>query len=208
MKELLDMDRRALLQRALLLAGASVAVSGCDMLAGSGNDKSFAFQADQFVLLSAVAGTIVPKTDTSGAIEAGVPKTFESLLRNWASSQTRDKIVGALDRIDDAARKKSSKGFSELDEARRLELLKAHDVHALEIDPDGTPVKGSNPFAPVGPPQNDPGYARMKELIVTLYYYSEAGLTEELAYEHDPGVWEPSIPITPETRPWGGLGLF
>jgi gluconate 2-dehydrogenase gamma chain len=41
-----------------------------------------------------------------------------------------------------------------------------------------------------------------------LYYYSEPALTHELAYEHSPGEWLPSIPVTPETRPWGGAGLI
>ena len=35
---------------------------------------------------------------------------------------------------------------------------------------------------------------------------SEPGMTQELAYEHAPGAWQPSIPVTPETRPAGGLG--
>jgi hypothetical protein len=52
----------------------------------------------------------------------------------------------------------------------------------------------------------NPGYGKLKELIVVLYYYSEPALTSELAYIHAPGEWQPSMPITPTTRPWGGVG--
>ena len=59
-----------------------------------------------------------------------------------------------------------------------------------------------------GPRVADPGYGKLKELIVVLYYYSEPALTKELTYEHAPGEWQPSIPLTPETRAAGGFGLF
>jgi len=58
----------------------------------------------------------------------------------------------------------------------------------------------------MSPRYADPGYGKLKELIVLLFYYSEAALTHDLAYEHAPGQWQPSIPITPTTRPWGGVG--
>ena len=39
-----------------------------------------------------------------------------------------------------------------------------------------------------------------KALIFALYYVSEGGATQELRYEHMPGAWEPSIPVTADTR--------
>jgi hypothetical protein len=54
----------------------------------------------------------------------------------------------------------------------------------------------------------DPDYANLKELILVLFYLSEQALTHDLAWEHDPGSWDPSIPVTPQTRPWGGAGLI
>ena len=209
MEDLHGLSRRSLMQRAILLVGATVAVGACDMLPGAGNDKDFALDASQFALLSAVAGTIVPKTDTSGAIEAGVPKTFEGLLRDWASAVTREGMLGALGRIDEAAKKDGGMGFAELDGTARAKLLAAHDAAALAEDPEGEAIPTAISFVPGGGTKlHDMNYSRMKELLVTLYYYSEPGLTEELHYEHNPGAWEPSIPVTEETRPWGGLGLM
>jgi hypothetical protein len=54
----------------------------------------------------------------------------------------------------------------------------------------------------------NPGYGKLKELIVVAFYCSETALTHDLAYEHAPGEWQPSIPITPATRPWGGLSFI
>ena len=48
----------------------------------------------------------------------------------------------------------------------------------------------------------DPTYRKFKNLILSLYYISEPGATQELRYEHAPGAWEPSIPVTADTRAW------
>jgi hypothetical protein len=44
-------------------------------------------------------------------------------------------------------------------------------------------------------------------LLVSLYYTSEAALTQELPYNHNPGKFVPSMPITDKTRPASG-GMF
>ena len=46
----------------------------------------------------------------------------------------------------------------------------------------------------------DPAYKKFTGLILSLYYISEPGATQELRYEHVPGVWEPSIAVTADTR--------
>ena len=48
----------------------------------------------------------------------------------------------------------------------------------------------------------NPGYGRIKELAVTLYYLSEPGATEELHYELVPGHWIASAPIGEIGRTW------
>ena len=62
--------------------------------------------------------------------------------------------------------------------ARQLEVVSAYDKSKM----------------------GDAGYAKLKRLVFALYYLSEAGATQELRYEHVPGGWEPSIPVTAETR--------
>jgi hypothetical protein len=48
----------------------------------------------------------------------------------------------------------------------------------------------------------DPAYVKFKELVLTLYYLSEAGATKELRYELIPGKWEPWIEISPDAPAW------
>ena len=205
MSEFMQMDRRSLLQSAFALVGASVALSACDF--GSlGSRGTFTFDDNQRALVSAIADTFVPKTDTAGAVEAGVPKAFEGLLSNWAKPETKDLLLAAIDKIDAAAQKAKGKNFADLTPADRVALLTPIDVEGLKVNPDA-PKLGGMAAMMAGPAYMDPGYAKLKSLLVTLYYTSEAALTQELPYNHNPGKFVPSIPVTDKTRPAAG-GMF
>lgn len=195
------MDRRTLLARALLLAGASATGVALDALAGGlpvlaadGPQPLSAVQADT---LAAYADTLIPQTDTAGALAADVPAQFAALLQNWAAPETRAALGEVLDRVAGLGG-----GFLALTPAGRKAALQAFDAAALAP----APGPRSNPFGP--PPAADQQYQRLKELVLALYYLSQPALTQELAYTHVPGRWEPSVPVTPATRPQGGPGMF
>lgn len=201
------MDRRALLQRILLLAGTTAIPIGCTAPAESGT-ANFRFETAQFAALSAIADTLIPKGKTVGALDVGVPEKFEALMREWASHKWRDEIVSAIEVVDSLANKHEGRDFGALDAATRLALLTPMDAAALKK------VERREADGEVGlelmmaPAYADPGYAKMRELIILLFYYSEPALMQELTYVHSPGRWDPSVPITPETRQTGGMGLF
>lgn len=203
MLDFATMDRRALMQRALMLIGASALP--VDALSAA-KGKRF-LSAPRLKLLSAFADTIVPATDTRGAVGAGVPAKLDGMLATWASAESRKAIVEALDRIDAAANASKKKGFAALTPAERDAVLRAHDKAALvPVKPPADAPKGS-PFAPVSW-VTDNGYLKVKELVIALYYSSEIAMTRELIYEHAPGAWQPSIKVTQTTRAWASVGSF
>ncbi len=197
-------DRRGLMQRAMLLLGAT-ALAGCDLLPGSGAPA--ALGADRLKLLDAYADTLLPATDTPGALQAGVPRVLAQMYADWASAETREALSGALDRLDAAARKQTGKAFAELAAPQRLAFLTAHDKAALAPVPLAPDAPKGSLFEPVISVA-DVGYHKLKELVLVLFYASEAGLTSDLSYEHVPGKWQPSIKVTPETRPAAAFGIF
>jgi len=203
-----SMDRRSLLESALLLMGVTATANfSTEAFAKAAASPKPFLDRKSFTLLSAIADTIIPKTDTPGAVDAHVPAKFDALLINWASPEHRTMLTGAMTKIDDLAREKQAKGFAELAPDQRKELLVAHDVTSLKPVPRKDKLTGMRAMM-AGPSVADPGYAKLKELIVLLYYYSEEALTTELVYEHSPGGWTPSVKVTPETRATGGLGMF
>ncbi len=194
------LDRRALLQQALLLAGAGAILPGVEAIGRAAVDSPFRYSAGDMALLTRVADLIIPRGNSVGAVDAGVPEQFEGLMANWASAETRAAMAGVLATI--AALPGDRRSFVEVTAAEQERLLTAHDAVAL------APVPGAhgNPFGP--PPAADAAYARFKQLVVTLFYLSQPALTQELAYTQVPGRWSPSVPVTPATRPEGGPGMF
>jgi gluconate 2-dehydrogenase gamma chain len=204
--EFFEMDRRVMLQRIALLLGATAIPADAVLAATAAKGKRF-LDAPRLTLLTAFADTIVPANDTPGAVAAGVPAKLDGMLATWASVQSRQSIVEALDRIDVAAKASKKKGFAALSSADRIAVLLPHDTAALaKVAPPANAPK-SHPFAPVNWVA-DQGYLKVKELVIALYYSSEIAMTQELIYEHAPGTWEPSIKITKDTRPWASVGPF
>ncbi len=170
----IGLDRRHFVRGALVAIGAAgVAFPGWTALEAAERVKPPFFDKRRFAILDAVAETIMPRTDTPGARDAGVPKRIDLLMTGWASAKTKAEFTKLLDDMDIAAG-----GIAALAPDKQLAAVSAYDkAH-------GT----------------DPAYAKFKKLVLALYYLSEPGATQELAYEHTPGAWEPSIAVTPDTR--------
>lgn len=199
-------DRRALIQRLGLLLGATALP--LDAFAAPAKKAKPFLAAPRFKLLEAVADTIVPATDTPGAIAAEVPARLDTMLTHWASPATRTAVVEALDRIDVAARAQTGKNFAALSATERDAVLRPHDIAALQkAAPPADAPKAGNPFAATTYVA-DQGYLKLKELVLALYYYSEIASSTELLYEHVPGKFEPSIKLTPQSRPYLGVGAI
>jgi gluconate 2-dehydrogenase gamma chain len=171
-------DRRSFIRSSLLAIGvAGVGLSGCKLGGLASGGEQF-FSAARFAVLDAVSETIMPRTETPGARDAKVPPRLDRLMSNWASRDTQKSFTALLDQVEAAAKAQESKNLADLPSDKQLAVVAAFDKSKM----------------------TDPAYMKFKNLVLSLYYISEPGATQELAYEHVPGAWEPSIPVTPETR--------
>ncbi|MEY2926549.1 MAG: hypothetical protein RL367_1026 [Pseudomonadota bacterium] len=167
-------SRRDFIQSVLLSIGvAGAALPGWGALDAAARKQPRFFDPVHFALLDAVAETIMPRTDTPGARDTMVPRRIDGLMTSWASPKTRSDFTRVLDEIE-----ASAKGFATLSAAKQLEVVSTYNTAKAR----------------------DPGFGKLKALVFALYYLSEAGATKELRYQHVPGAWEPSIPVTPDTR--------
>lgn len=171
--------RRDFIRGALLAIGvAGTAFPGWTALEAAASGKAPFFSPARLAVLDAVAETIMPRTDTPGARDVGVPGRVDLLMKNWASAKTQADFTRVLGEIDAAARAQGATGIAALAPAKQLEVVAAYDRAGMR----------------------DAGYVKFKGLVLALYYLSEPGATQELSYEHVPGAWEPSIPVTAATR--------
>ena len=177
-----EFDRRELLRRAVYMAGGAAALSAFAGGRSWAADAPPFFSTQRTALLNAVADTMIPATDTPGAVEAGAPQFVDSMMTNWASEPTRTAVNGTLDMIDAAAIAEANTPFVSLSVRERSGVLASYDKSAVGM--------------------GDSGYLRLKELILSGYYLSETGATKELRYIHRPGAWHADIPFSDIGRAW------
>ncbi len=171
------LDRRALLAGAIFLVGGAGALARFVRHAAEPDATDGpVFSSEQFALLGQVSDTIIPPTDTPGAVGAGVPEFIRQMLTDWASRDTRAQIVAVLESIDKRAWDKFGGAFRELPAERRLEVMRA-------VDDDGVS-------------RQDAGYGKFKWLVLAGYYHSEVGATQELRFELVPGAWRSCLPLS------------
>lgn len=186
------MNRRDAIASLLAITSAS-AVAACSKTIAEGGtadvgidfaaDGAF-FSADEMARLSALAETIIPETDTAGAIRAGVPGVIQGLASDWGDDDYRRYMRGGLSALSDTLRKASGQSFAGMSAKLRESALAAYDrkVYAGEIE--------------------DGFYRDLKRLVASAYYMSEPGASEELAYEAVPGEWIGDAPVSDYPKTW------
>src|SRR4051812_45649586 len=94
------LDRRAVMRSAILLVGGAwVGLPDIGFAHVAAPAAPF-FAAPERALLDAVCATMIPRTDTPGALEAGVPAFIDGMMTRWADDETRGRIRTALADID------------------------------------------------------------------------------------------------------------
>ncbi len=170
--EALQSNRRALLIGTMSVA-ASAFLWGC-----VGRDEPVALSPGQMQLLARVSDLVIPRTNTPGAVDAGVPAFVALALAHGLGGTADPKGPGAPPHNDYGA---------------WLETM-------VGRDPASTlPKIDAIAFAPDAPPSP---WKTIKGLILTGYFTSEAGATKALRYELVPGRFDPDIPLRPGDKSW------
>ena len=171
-----NINRRALLLGAVFLVGGAAALTRFSRNSVAGSGQGTAFSPDQFTLLEQVTDTLIPATDTPGAIGAGVPGFMRQMIAEWGSHETQAAMLGVLDRIEKQSWNRHGASFLELTGERRLELMRSFDSESIA--------------------RQDVAYGQFKWLVLAGYYQSEIGATRELRFELVPGAWRSCLPLT------------
>lgn len=187
-----NMNRRQVLQRvAYLMGGAVSAPAVLGLLNGCSAKKETTWQPvflseEQGALVAEVAEIMIPRTDTPGAKDVGVPAFIDICLKDAYTQQDRDRYREGLQAFDEAARTAHGKAFVELNKAQQTELVqKFHDeAVAVELSYDPRPKDLRRPFI-----------LMTKELTLLGFFTSEPGATKVLQYVAVPGGYQPCVPL-------------
>ena len=141
-----------------------------------------ALNAHQNETVASIAELIIPKTDTPGAREAGVPAFIDVMLADWAGDDQRQMFTAGLANVDERSRALFGKEFVACSEAQQTQILTDLDAELARLR--DTKSDASKNF-----------FQAMKWLTLTGYYTSEVGATSELHYRVVPGHYEPCYPL-------------
>jgi gluconate 2-dehydrogenase gamma chain len=148
------------------------------------------FTSAESAFITAFADTLIPKTDTPGAVEAGVPGGFDQLLTSWASGARRAAIKQAIEALRVHLDERAGEPFVSASPATRLSALTALDADAYGAEHE-----------------RYEDYRDIKVLMVRLYYASEPGATLELRYDPVPGGYDGDVPFAKIGRTWADVDL-
>jgi hypothetical protein len=154
----------------------------------------------QLAVLARVSDIAIPDTDTPGAVATDVP-AFVVLALNHGIEGTRPSAGISQQSVPADPAPAAPAGLYILDRLMDdldaiggdwLARSPARQAAVLEmIDRDA--------FAPGA---KDAAWTKIKSLILTGYYTSKAGATQELQYELVPGRWDPDIALPAHPRAW------
>jgi hypothetical protein len=221
MKEGPRMNRRELLQQVAWLMGGTVAtpavlavLNGCSPRQSA--SAPLVLDEAQRAIIAELAEIIIPRTDTPGAQDVGVPRFIESMLQDAFSSEEQRSFMSGLQDFDAAAQRASGKPFLKLSQPQRVAFAQSvHDGVVAEAQAQQQKQRGSRKVEedgtmPVGQLRSikkqlrSHGYAQrsvrpfiltMKELTLLGFFTSEVGATQILQYLPVPGSLRSCMPL-------------
>lgn len=182
------MDRREAIRRTAWIMGGVVSapaimgvLKGCQSRPGVDFKPEFLSQ-DEASIVSEIAEIIIPKTDTPGAKEAGVPAFIDQMLKEVYSEEDQKRFTDGLHAFDQEAKDAYGDAFLDLDAEQQAEFVRKKHDEAIEAPPSAS--GGERPFI-----------MRMKELTMLGFFTSEPGATQVLQYDPVPGAYHGCIPL-------------
>ena len=138
-------------------------------------------------LLEQICELIIPRTDTPGAKDAGVPTYIEYLLTTHYTDQERIQFEAGLAIFDQMAREQMGKNFLDASHVQQMSILN-------ELDSGGREAIATQVWK------------QLKHAAVFGYYTSEAA-TAELQYDPIPGEYDGDIDLEEVGRAWLTTGI-
>lgn len=175
------MNRREALKRTALMMGAAVSAStiaavldGCSPAATGMEWTPQFLDALQADIVSGITERIIPRTDTVGAQDVGVPAFVDLMYGKYMTPKEQEVLVKGLAQAEADSQAAHQKAFTSLSGEQQDELLKK--MATSEGEPQAF-------------------FRKMRELTLTGFFTSEVVAKEILHYDPIPGDYKGCVPI-------------
>jgi len=192
------MERRELLKMIAAATGAAMIGIPTFVLAeeqGAAASAGTAFSKADVALLDELAETILPRTKTPGAKDAGAGAFMAQFVSDCYKPEQQATFQAGLVKINQLAKG----SFVALAPEARTELLRALDVEAkAQLRVPAVAGATQARAAPVTPHY----FTMIKQLAIFSYFTSRTGANEALKYVAVPGRYDGDLAYVPGTPAW------
>jgi gluconate 2-dehydrogenase gamma chain len=188
------MNRRELIQHVAYLMGGAISapailavLNGCSAKSSAEAWRPVFLTQEQGEIVAEIAEIILPRTNTPGAKDVGVPAFIDTMLRDAYTTADHARYIAGLNELDAQAKREHQRRFIDLDGGARLALVqRVHDEatkHELTLI-TLPPAQLKRPFI-----------LMTKELTLLGFFTSQIGATQVLQYDPVPGAYRGCVPL-------------
>jgi len=187
------MDRRNAIKRTgFLLGGTAFSaaifsnITSCQSAATATEALSWTpsfLSTDQAKTVEIITDILISRTDTPGALDAGVPAYIDLMLKDNFKKEDQDKVMAGFADFASKCQAANGKSFIDSTPEQKLSFLQQLEKEAQDSD--------------------EPSFIGvMKHLTYRGFFTSEVGMTEVLKYDPVPGNYDGCIPLADVGGTW------
>ena len=196
------MDRRELLRKSAFAMGVTLSAPAITSILNSCSPSKAplswqpkVFNEEQARTIGAIADSILPKTDTPGALELMVDRFVDIMVDVGYASEEKATFIDELNVFIATSKKKYGNAFEDCSDEEKSEQLSAAEKSSGQYV--GT-VWGTN----LAEQESLGFYRKLKGLILLGYYTSEEIGKNVLSYDPVPGKQLGCIPLSEVGNSW------
>lgn len=180
----MPISRRQVLKQILFVSAGSALIPSCLLLPQNKGLqlKHISVSTDQEMLFAAFADTLIPKTESAGALDVHADLFVWKMLDDCTPKEEQDKFLKGLNAFSSAFQKQHQHFFNNAATPERLAFLEQ-----LEASKDN-----EDPLVIF--------YTKAKQRIIQAYTGSEFFLTNVQVYEQIPSRFHGCVPISNELK--------
>jgi hypothetical protein len=179
--ELGSIQRRELLKGLAIVLGAAI-TPACQRAANVPVAQRIAgtarWSTTQRAIAHRCADLIMPATDTPSALAVGVGEFMDYVTSAWLQTAELEELLRGLDALQGQAQSRWQTAFVDLESSNQVTLLAQMESADAEF------------------------FARLKELTVVGYYFSEIGTKQEREYVPMPGRYDGYYKLSEVGKQW------
>ncbi len=189
------MNRREALKQSGMILGYTLSAStlsqlwtSCKSAPALDWQPQFFSQA-QAQTVSALAETILPRTDTPGARDLRIDRFIDVMVKNIFSTEDQQAFLSGLQQLEEDCQRATGSSFAELSDEKQ-------EAYLLEQEKTANPVNHAIWGEVIGEKKPVPFYRQFKAMVISVYFSTEEIGKNHLTYEPVPGQLRGCMPLS------------